>query len=268
MALGQHRFENPYGARDLDFDDLTLDIEPADRVGPPLPSRYKAALRRMLAGVLLLAATWAVIASGHGPQVVASAKSLLDGAISQAQEIASRADQEQASVGAADASSGPAEPVAPIEQNSVAELPHELAPAQDEKAAPAAGEALPTEAIGATYSETPEPAEDAEAKSPKRKTAIAAGLGPDLPNVLLTRLSDVDLKNAGYAIKTALAKTPDNASFAWPPAPSQQQALFEVRFVPGAAEGCRRYIVTVTKARWSSTSAALEKCADAVPHDG
>jgi hypothetical protein len=86
------------------------------------------------------------------------------------------------------------------------------------------------------------------------------GLGPDLPNVLLSRLSKADLENAGYAIKTALAKTQDDASFAWPKKPSRQQALFEIRFVEGAAPGCRRYVVTVTKERWSSTSAALEKC--------
>ncbi len=61
-------------------------------------------------------------------------------------------------------------------------------------------------------------------------------------------LSATDLKNAGYAIKVALMpKTPDDASFVWPPKPSREQALFEVRFVAGASQGCRRYIVTVTE---------------------
>ena len=251
-------------ARDLDLNSLTLDVEPDDRVGAPLPNRFKSRLRRMPGALLATGIIWTAMSNPERTQAwFASAKSGLDVVVSSAREIAERADQERAALhsGMPKASAEPAQPIAPIEQATTTSL-------QDEKTPSGAGEGLSTGSIGTAYAETPEPAEVAEDKSPKRVHAIAAGLSPDLPNVLLTRLSETDLKNAGYAVKTALAKTPDDASFAWPPKPSQQQALFEVRFVAGASQGCRRYIVTVTKERWSSTSAAMEKCGEAVLHAG
>jgi hypothetical protein len=36
--------------------------------------------------------------------------------------------------------------------------------------------------------------------------------------------------------------------------------LFQVRFVAGAAPGCRRYVVTVTKDGWLTTALPMEKC--------
>jgi hypothetical protein len=262
--------ETPYDTRALDFDDLALDVEPDDRVGAPLPNRHRSKLRTMFVGIVLIAGAWTLVARdpemAHG--LVDSALSLLDGVVSKAREIASRQGQETASVPAAvaNASAGPTEPLAPVEQNSGPEPASSLA--QAENAAAASGGDLSTGSIGAAYAERSEPAEEAPDKSPKRAHAIAAGLSPDLPNVLLSRLSDADLKNARYAIKTALAKTPDAASFAWPPAPSRQQALFEIRFVAGASPGCRRYIVTVSKDRWSSTAAAQEKCGETIPRAG
>lgn len=269
MRIGHQRqwAEILNNARDLDLDGLTLDVEPDDRVGAPLPNRFKARLRRMLLGVILATGiTWTVASDPERAQIwLASAKSFIESIVSDAREIAERADRERAALhpeisSASAQTAEPAAPLAPIEQVAT--------PTQDEKSSPAAGENLATGSVGAAYSEAPEPAVEAQDKSPKRTQAVAAGLSPDLPNVLLTRLSEADLKNAGYAIKTALAKTPDDASFAWPPKPSREQALFEVRFAAGASQGCRRYIVTVTKDRWSSTSAAMEKCGDAVLHAG
>ncbi len=254
-------------ARDIDLDGLTLDVEPDDRIGSTLPNRSKARLRRMLVGVILAAGiTWTVASDPERAQVwLASAKSFVETVVSNAREIAERADRERAALhpDMSNASAQTAEsiaPLAPIEQATTS--------TQDEKSSPGAGENLATGSIGTVYAETPEPTVEAQDKNPKRVHAIAAGLSPELPNVLLSRLSEADLKNAGYAIKTALAKTPDDASFAWPPKPSREQALFEVRFAAGASQGCRRYIVTVTKDRWSSTSAAVEKCGDAIPHSG
>lgn len=248
--------------RDLDFESLTLEVEPTDRVGAPLRNRYKARLRGIFLGVVILAGAWPFVAGDPGAHsLVGSATSLFDFVVSNARQIALRAAQERASV-PADVSSASL-PALPIEQNGGTEFPGALAPIQDANPIAPVSEDSPTGSMGADYTETAEPVEEDPAQSPKRTHAIAAGLGPDLPNVLLTRLSDADLKNAGYAIKTALAKIPDNASFSWPPAPSRREALFQVRFVPGASQGCRRYIVTVTKDRWSSTSAALEKCEDA-----
>lgn len=250
------------GANDWDFHDLTLDVEPDDRVGAPLPSRFKSRLRKVLLGVILAMIAWAVASNPERAQGwLASAKSLFDAVLSDARDIAERANRERTALhpNVSNASAAPAAPLAPIQ---------EATPTRDEKTSAGGGDALSTGSVGTDYAETPEPAAEAQDKSPKRVAAVAAGLSPDLPNVLLTRLSEADLKNAEYAIKTALAKTPDGSSFSWPPKPSREQALFDVRFVAGASQTCRRYTVTVTKDRWSSTSAAMEKCGDAVPHAG
>jgi hypothetical protein len=245
-------------ARDPDLDSLRLDVEPDDRFGAPLPNRFKSRLRRLPGCLLATGMIWMAMSNPERAQAwFASAKFGVDAVVSSAREIAERVDRERgaAHAGLPTASAEPAPPIAPIEQATIS--------VHDE-----AGDGLSTGTMGTAYAETPEPAVAAQDKSPKRAHAIAAGLSPDLPNVLLTRLSESDLKNAGYAVKTALAKTPDDALFAWPPKPSQQQALFEVRFVAGASQGCRRYIVTVTKERWSSTTAAMEKCGDAVLNAG
>jgi hypothetical protein len=95
---------------------------------------------------------------------------------------------------------------------------------------------------------------------PYQKRAAAVGLHPDLSRVLLARLSPTDYRNAGVAIATAVAKTPDTATFVWPRQRTPELALFQVHFVPGAAPHCRRYVVTVTKDRWSTTAPPMEKC--------
>ncbi len=96
---------------------------------------------------------------------------------------------------------------------------------------------------------------------PNQKRALAVGLHPDLSRALLSRLSDADYRNAGVAIKAALTKTPDTQVYAWPKdGGGAKLALFEVSFVRGASELCRRYVVTVTLARWSTTALPMEKC--------
>jgi len=125
--------------------------------------------------------------------------------------------------------------------------------------------ALPptTVAIGPAAEERPTPPlrpptpDDAD---PYQTRAAAVGLHPDLSPVLLTRLSPTDYRNAGIAIETAVAKTPDTAVFVWPRQRKPELALFQVRFVPGAAPKCRRYVVTVTKDGWSTTAPPMEKC--------
>jgi hypothetical protein len=228
MILGhsQHWVETPYDTRALDFEPLTLSVEPAERIGAPLANRYKARLRRVFFSAVL----YGVV-------------------VSEAEEVLARAHQARPETPASDA---------PERGAATPEAVPELTVTRDEQVA-STDEPAATETMGAAYAEEAEPAADQDT-SPKRKRAIEAGLGPDLPNVLLTRLSKADLENAAYAIKTALSKMPDDAAFSWPPKPSREDALFEIRFVQGAAEGCRRYIVTVTKDRWSSTSAALEAC--------
>jgi hypothetical protein len=95
---------------------------------------------------------------------------------------------------------------------------------------------------------------------PYQKRAAAVGLHPDLSRVLLKRLSPTDYRNAGIAIQTAVAKTPDDAVFVWPRQRKPELALFQVHFVRGGAPDCRRYVVTVTKDGWSTTAPPMEKC--------
>ncbi|MEQ1717805.1 MAG: hypothetical protein ABL907_17810 [Hyphomicrobium sp.] len=108
--------------------------------------------------------------------------------------------------------------------------------------------------------EKPLPPPEIDPANPLQKRALAAGLHPDLSQSLLSRLSKADYRNAGVAIKTALAETPDAGTFVWPRENKGKLALFEVRFVDGAARPCRRYVVTVTLARWSTTAPPMEKC--------
>ena len=273
MAYGhpQHWAESPYDTRSVDFE---LNVEPAERVGPPLRRRSKAGRRGLFVCSVLAAGAYAYVAADPGSSgLVASVSSFFDVVIATARDMTARTENETAEVPAftSNAFNEPAAPLPPLEQPDQSggmEITPSTPTLVEETTPPAAsdGDVASTETLGAAYTDAPDPAKEAAAKSPQRKRAIDAGLGPDLPNVLLTRLSKADLKNAEYAIKTALAKTADDAKFAWPRKPSKEQALFEVRFATGASPGCRRYIVTVTKDRWTSTSAALERCGDATVH--
>jgi surface antigen len=86
------------------------------------------------------------------------------------------------------------------------------------------------------------------------------GLHPGLSRVLLSRLSEADYKNAGIAIKTALAETPEGSAFLYPRERKTGLALFKVHFVQGAGSDCRRYVVTITKDGWATTAFPMEKC--------
>ncbi len=100
----------------------------------------------------------------------------------------------------------------------------------------------------------------ADLSDPYQRRASAVGLHPDLSRALLARLSPADFRNAGVAIDTAVAKTPETDTFVWPRQRRPELALFQVRFVPGAAPDCRRYVVTITKDRWSTTALPMERC--------
>ncbi|MGQ0456449.1 MAG: hypothetical protein ACT4OU_05240 [Hyphomicrobium sp.] len=95
---------------------------------------------------------------------------------------------------------------------------------------------------------------------PYQKRALAVGLHPDLSRVLLSKLTPDDYRNASVAIKTAIAETADDAVFTYPRQSKPDRAQFEVKFVPGVSADCRRYVVTVTKDRWSTTALPMEKC--------
>lgn len=93
-----------------------------------------------------------------------------------------------------------------------------------------------------------------------KSKARSVGLHPGLSPVVLAQLSARDFRNADYAIRTALAKTADDKTFKWPRERQAKLAMYEVRFVEGAAKGCRRYVVTIEKNRWLTTALPMEKC--------
>ncbi|MFN0218785.1 MAG: hypothetical protein ACKVP4_08245 [Hyphomicrobium sp.] len=95
---------------------------------------------------------------------------------------------------------------------------------------------------------------------PYQKRALEVGLHPELSRVLLAKLTADDYRNAGIAIKTAIAKTADHSKFSYPQQRTPDLAVFEIKFVRGVAHDCRRYVVTVTKDRWSTTALPMEKC--------
>lgn len=95
---------------------------------------------------------------------------------------------------------------------------------------------------------------------PYRKRAEAVGLNPDLSRAVLSRLTPVDYRNAAYAIEKALTTVPNDGEFTWPRSRKAGAAIFNVHFVQGAGRDCRRYVVTVTKNRWTSTALPMEKC--------
>ena len=90
--------------------------------------------------------------------------------------------------------------------------------------------------------------------------ARSVGLHPDLSRALLADLTNADYRNADTAVRKALSQTSDAAVVKWPRTREDGQALFEVRFVSGAAPGCRRYVVTVEKHKWLTTAPPLETC--------
>jgi hypothetical protein len=256
MTLSQDYWDDTvYDTRPSFLDGLSVD--PSERYGAPVLRHSKSQMAfRFVCAIALTGAWTAFVTSGELVRFAPVAQSAIATVLDKASELAARLDHRQKapenSIAHAEAAAG----ASSDPQGDARALP-EIPVVQ--VAAPE-----PAEVKGADYAENAPPPVDDPAIAPQRKKAAAAGLGPDLPNVLLSRLSKVDFQNAAYAIKTALAKTADDAKFSWPLAPSREQALFEVRFVTGAASGCRRYVVTVTKDRWSSNTSAVEKCGSVV----
>lgn len=146
------------------------------------------------------------------------------------------------------------------------------APGRDAGIAARAAAAPPPEvAASADLTDTleeppaPLPPPTVDPADPYQKRAIAAGLHPDISKAVLKRLTSSDYRNAGVAVRTALAETTDNETYSWPNKPKAKLALFEVHFVKGASSDCRRYVVTISKDGWSTTAPPMEKCGLARP---
>lgn len=103
------------------------------------------------------------------------------------------------------------------------------------------------------------PPPEVDPGDPYQKRAASVGLHPNLSRVVLERMSTADYRNAGIAIQKALDQASD-AEVIWPRQRTPELALFRVRFVPGAAPGCRRYVVTITKDGWTTTALPMENC--------
>jgi hypothetical protein len=133
------------------------------------------------------------------------------------------------------------------------------------RAVPAADAAPPatTAALAPAAAEQPAPPLPPpiiDPADPHQARAVAVGLHPELSRVLLARLSPDDYRNAGIAIQRAVAETPDSGVFVWPRQRKPELALFQVRFVAGAAPDCRRYVVSITKDGWLTTALPMERC--------
>lgn len=106
----------------------------------------------------------------------------------------------------------------------------------------------------------PLPAPAIDKSDPLQVKAIAAGLHPWLSRALLEKLSAEDFRNAGVAINTALAETPDKGVFIFPRQAAGGIAQFQVKFVRGAGPPCRRYVVGIAKDAWVTTALPMERC--------
>lgn len=111
----------------------------------------------------------------------------------------------------------------------------------------------------------PLPPPQADPDDPHQVRALAAGLHPNLSRALLTRLTQDDYRNARAAIAKALAEVGDDDRLEYPQQRAPERALFTVHFVPGAAADCRRYVVSVTKDRWTTTALPMERCGVKAP---
>jgi surface antigen len=247
------------------------DVVPAERIGPPLPSRSGRIARGGLALLTILGGGWFLLQ--HQEEVPRWTSAVIE-AVSQLTAAPSEpAAAAPPPLAERRLAPPPFVPVAPRAMPPVEEHPPMAPVVAPADAPPSAAEApAPTVTTASlppsVAKETPEALEQVKAdpSDPLQVRAEAAGLHPGLSRVLLKSLTAADFRNAGHAVQTALAQTPDSAVFVWPRQQERGHAVFKVRFVAGADAGCRRYVVTVIKDRWATTARPMEKCG--VPQPG
>jgi hypothetical protein len=247
--------DDPYGPGEL---------LAGERLGPPLVRRgRKALLRGLLLLGMLGGGAWALIGepATWAPWLLGK----ID-AISAALERNSGPPPRTASAMVTTARNHPTE--TPTKPAAIEPPPAILQPPATQSPAPPAVAAIPPAATGADDpAPTPLEPPSIDPSDVYQVRALAVGLHPGLSRVLLARLSPDDYRNAGIAIQRAVAGTPDTGVFVWPQQRKPELALFHVRFVPGAAPDCRRYVVTVTKDGWLTTALPMEKCGAAANLD-
>ena len=281
-VFARHPTTSHLKARDLvDGDTPKWVLTAADRiVSAPRRSIGRRLLRAGMLVIFLAAIAWAAIGlAGCGlvgggneawlPEWLRVGMARLSAAVGQMMRKDVDAADAQALAGGSVRS--PADAPAPPLPPSLGPPPSEPAiqlPA--EKPADAAPQVVTTAALPPTATAHPqEHGEQANSNAnskPARSLdsyqlrAEAAGLSPDLSHALLERLSAADYRNAGVAIATAVAETPDDGVYVWPRQRNPGLADFEVRFVEGTAGNCRRYVVNVLKDGWATTAMPMERC--------
>ena len=239
------------------YDDA-FELTPDERIGAPLASRRLRQIGKALVGASLVAFAGSAILDDQS-----TARWVWLTAHDTARPYFERAMQ---------TSAAPVATAPPVDTASVAAPPIE--PAAEQSAAdPAVSPAIlpvPTarreEASStapdepAATDERPPPLPKPQASDPLQKRALAVGLHPDVSRALLARMSETDFRNAGVAIRTALAETAEGDELIWPRQPVKGQARFRVSFVRGASEACRRYVVAIATDGWLTTAPAMEKC--------
>ena len=271
-AFARHPDANTYayGASENDDDYTPVELFPGERIGRPLArTQYRTAVRRSMVMLIVIAGGWAMLDErATWPAWLMAETSALYASLEARVKSLTEPTSPAASLTATSANAGMGPKLAALDQP----LPPEpaptvskasTAPIAETKAAeqPATSAAVPplAEAEAAPMSQ-PLPPPVVDASDPYQKKALAVGLHPDLSRVLLARLSAADYRNAGIAVQTALVETPDSAVYIWPRQRKPELAMFQVHFVPGAANDCRRYVVTVSKDGWLTTALPLEKC--------
>jgi hypothetical protein len=243
---------------------------PGERIGPPLGRGPGRAVLRGLIILIVLGGGWALV---DGQVVlpkwllseIVAAYSSWDWSIPKRIEQPPSRALAVAPGGAGPAAKQPIGSSAPAPQPPVSDATAALLdvpPRPVVTTVPpvaATGEAVPVTGTGDVPG-APLPPPIVDPSDPYQRRAEAVGLHPQLSRVLLARLTPADYRNAGIAIETAVSQTPDHGVLVWPRQRTPDQALFQVRFVAGAAPGCRRYVVSVTKDGWLTTAPPMEKC--------
>jgi hypothetical protein len=268
-AAARHAFSDSarYHGHDTEEDYFDAGLLASERIGPPLRSRRRAVLQGLLLLLIVFGIAWAQLATAANPLGIAVA--LVRTAMDWVQTSQRTSNLSAALPPSVQAEARPPVVVPPavvppaIPVAVPANLQRPSAGDADTSAAASRAAALsaPAPATGAEEAASePLPPPIVDANDPYQKRAMAVGLHPGLSHVLLVRLSPTDYRNAGIAIETALAKTPEGGVYVWPRENKPELAVFRIHFVAGAAPGCRRYVVVIAKDRWLTTAAPMERC--------
>ena len=236
---------------------------PGERIGRPLGRGPGRAILRGLVILIVLGGGWALVdAQSALPRWLVNEIVAAYSSWSWEWSIPKRIEQPRSAALAAGPTGSAPAPLPPVTDATAALL--EVPPRPVVTTVPpvaATGEAAPVSGeVSGEVPGAPLPPPTVDPSDPYQRRAEAVGLHPQLSRVLLARLTPADYRNAGIAIATAISQTPDHGVLVWPRQRTPEQALFQVRFVAGAAPGCRRYVVSVTKDGWLTTAPPMEKC--------